>query len=145
MVFDGSAGAQTNYSRNTNLGADAGLDPTLILTNTTLVTRSMQLGNNATCTGTVIMNSNSLMTVAANNFAVGYSTGTQSAGILTCRIPAARWIRPLNCGSGARQHQARHLQHEWRHGNLPQLGGHRPQRRHGNVQHDGRNCDEDDG
>jgi len=83
VVLDGSAGAQTNWSRNTNLGADAGVDPTLILTNTTLVTRSMQLGNNATCTGTLIMNSNSTMTVAANNFAVGFSSGIQSAGVLT--------------------------------------------------------------
>jgi len=43
----------------------------------------MQLGNNANCTGTLIMNSNSTMLVSANNFAVGYSTGTQSAGVLT--------------------------------------------------------------
>lgn len=82
VVLDGSAGAQINFCRNLNVGADAGVDPTVILTNTTLNTRSLQLGNNANCTGTLILNSNSIMTVAANNFAVGFSTGTPSAGVM---------------------------------------------------------------
>jgi autotransporter-associated beta strand protein len=82
VVLDGSAGAQINISRNLNVGADAGVDAAIILTNTTLNTRSLQLGNNANCTGTLILNSNATMTVAANNFAVGFSAGTASAGIM---------------------------------------------------------------
>jgi fibronectin-binding autotransporter adhesin len=85
VLLDGSAGGQTNYVRNLNLGAIAGVNPTLILTNTTLISRTLQLGNNVNCTGTLIMNSNSVMTLAANNFAVGISpaAGSPSAGVLT--------------------------------------------------------------
>jgi autotransporter-associated beta strand protein len=85
VLLDGSAGGQTNYARNLNLGAIAGVNATMILTNTTLISRTLQLGNNVNCTGTLVMNSNSVMTLAANNFAVGISPalGSPSAGVLT--------------------------------------------------------------
>jgi autotransporter-associated beta strand protein len=85
VLLDGSAapGTQTNFVRNLNLGSAAGVDASIILTNTTLICRTLQLGNDVNCTGTLIMNSNSLLTMAANNFAVGYSATTTSAGVLT--------------------------------------------------------------
>jgi autotransporter-associated beta strand protein len=85
VVFDGSAGNQTNYCRNLNVGNSAGVDAAIILTNTTLITRTLQLGNNANCTGSLVLSGNSLMTLAANNFAVGISpaVGSPSFGVFT--------------------------------------------------------------
>jgi autotransporter-associated beta strand protein len=85
VLLDGSAGAQTNYVRNLNLGSTAGVNAAIILTNTTLVCRTLQLGNNVNCTGTLVMNNNSTLTMAANNFAVGISpgAGSPSAGVFT--------------------------------------------------------------
>jgi autotransporter-associated beta strand protein len=85
VLLDGSAGIQTNYVRNLNIGNFPGVNAEIDLTNTTLVTRTLQLGNNISCTGTLVMNNGSTMTVAANNFAVGLSpnASTPSTGILT--------------------------------------------------------------
>jgi autotransporter-associated beta strand protein len=86
VLLDGSAGPQTNYARNLNLGSDAGVNATIILTNTTLSTR-LTLGNNANCTGTMILNSNAFLKVlgGGGNFVVGGQSANASsptAGVL---------------------------------------------------------------
>jgi autotransporter-associated beta strand protein len=84
VLLDGSAGAQTNYARVMRLGSTAGVNTALILTNTTLHLRNLDVGNFANATATVIMNSNSLLEVEANNFAIAESTaGAPCAAVLT--------------------------------------------------------------
>ena len=82
VLLDGSAGVQTNFARNMQLGFTAGVNTALILTNTSLNLRTLEVGNFVNATATLTMSGNSILTVEANNFAVGDSTaGGPSSGV----------------------------------------------------------------
>src|ERR1035437_2153947 len=98
VLLDGSAGVQTNFARNMKLGFTAGVNTALILTNTSLNLRTLEVGNFVNATATLTMSGNSILTVDANNFAVGDSTaGGPCSGVFiqnggTLASAAELWV-----------------------------------------------------
>jgi autotransporter-associated beta strand protein len=106
VLFDGSAGSQTNTIQGQLRVSDSnGFNAAISLTNTVVnVTGSMELGNSGSnATATLTLNSNSVLTMQGNPFAIGRgpSAGVvvHNAGTLDCRNEL--WIGQGTSGNGS--------------------------------------------